>query len=484
MNAIGAARPIRIPGEPYCLGDVFHSGVELELVPIGVHGMARHRAATDLVNQLRELLPNRPRDPDAELDIFSPVARFYLEMGEFVEVAGVTCTSPEAVPWLLEAAFSVLRRTNVTANGRPVPLCHTPTDYNNYTSDGESSAHSAGSHANLLCRRSFKSEEFALLASILCTLNVAFGPGGITWSERVPRFTCDPRADHVARLVAFRAHGGSPKPFILRRDEPFAESPFERIQIVAFGGTRSPISSWLRAELLTWALRAVHHRQQPPIHVLEPLDVLRAAPQARVKVKGRRFRAVTKARVATETICWLADTALQRAADTCAVERVESIRELACAAVQATVAPKGEPPVFPTDMAVKQFLFDRIAQQHGFADLAGLCRAAVEDPANESVKSTMDAVIVNDILFSSSDPGLSSYEHAVRSGVFVRPEFEHAVNDRNLTQLPLGVCPRARVRAAMLATGDIAYCNWNSLITKDGVSKSLPNPWSGLGACV
>ena len=98
------------------------------------------RAAANIVTQLQTLLPNRPSNPEAQLDIFTPVARFYLEMGEFVEVAGVTCASPEAVPWLLEAAFNVLRRTNVTVNGRPVPLCHTPTDYNDYTSGGEGTA--------------------------------------------------------------------------------------------------------------------------------------------------------------------------------------------------------------------------------------------------------------------------------------------------------------------------------------------------------
>ena len=216
--------------------------------------------------------------------------------------------------------------------------------------------------------------------------------------------------------------------------------------------------------------------------MLEPLKALRAAPHTRVKVKRRRLRAVAKAQVAIETVCWLADSAHKRAADAAAVERVECIRELAFAAVEATVAPNSEPPVFPTDMAVKQFLFDRIARQHGFANLAELCRALVTNPADGDVKSTMDAVIVNDIFFSSSEPNLSSYEHAARSGVFLRPEFEHEVNDRNLTRLPLGVCPRAHIRAAMLAAGNIEYCNWNILITKDGVPKTLPNPWSGLSS--
>jgi hypothetical protein len=480
MTELDCRRPIRIPGNSCCLGDAIYSGVELELVPIGVHGMARHRSAVSLLGQVRSLLPSRPSHPEAELDIFSPPARFYLEMGEFVEVAGVTCKSPEAVPWLQEAAFSVLRRTSVTANGRPVVLCHTPTDYSDYSSGGEGPAHSAGSHANLLCRRSFDSDEFAMLASVLYPLNTVFGPGGITWSNRTPRFTCDPRADHVTRLVAGRAHGDSPKPFILRRDEPLAESPFERIQIVAFGGPRSPVSSWLRAELLTWALRAVHHRDKPPFYVLEPLKTLRAAPDARVRIKRRRLHAVTKTQLAIETVCWLADSARKHAADASAVRRVERIRELGCTAAEASAAPLGESPVFPTDISIKRFLFDRIAQGHGFTNLAELCRAWSAKPADGNAKSTMDAVVVNDIFFSSCDANHSSYEHAARAGVFLRPEFAHAIDIHNLARLPEGVCRRAQIRAAMLAAGDIEYCNWNSLITTDGVSTTLPNPWSCL----
>ncbi len=478
MTAIGCAAPVRIPSEPCCLGEAIHSGVELELVPIGVHGMARQRAAVNVLTQIQALLPSRASRPEAVMDIFTPLARFYLEMGEFVEVAGVTCESPEAVPWLLEAAFLVLGRTGVTIRDRPVPLCHTPTDYNNYTSCGEWIAHSAGSHANLLCRRALGADEFAQLASILCPLNVVFGPGGLTWSEeRVPRFSCDPRADHVAHLVACQAHGESRKPFILCRNEPLAERPSVRIQIVGFGGTRSPVSSWLRAELLTWALRAVQHREKPPVLALEPLSALRAAPQTRINVKRRRSHAVAKSQVAIDTICWLADSAGKRATDAVAVERVQYIRKLACAAVHAAVTPDPQPPVLPTDIVVKRFLFDRIAQQHGFADLETLCAQATP-VAGERVKSTMDAVIVNDILFSSSEPNLSSYEHAARAGVFLRPEFAFVLNDPDLARLPPGVCSRARTRAAMLVAGDLQYCNWNTLITKDGGSKDLPNPWS------
>jgi hypothetical protein len=236
----------------------------------------------------------------------------------------------------------------------------------------------------------------------------------------------------------------------------------------------------LRAELLAWALRAVLHRAKPPFRVVDPIKTLRAAPDTRVGLKGRGRRTMVKAQLATETIGWLAEWTGKRAADLPSARRVDRIRELSCAAVAACASDARDPPVFPTDIAVKQHLFDRIAQTHGYANLSSLCRAYADRPANSQVKMSMDAIIVADVFFTSPSLNYSTYELAARCGVFLRPEFEQAVDPHNLAKLPGGVCQRDRIRAEMLSAGDIDFCDWDHLVKRDGSCIILPNPWSGL----
>jgi hypothetical protein len=237
--------------------------------------------------------------------------------------------------------------------------------------------------------------------------------------------------------------------------------------------------------LLTWALRAVLHREKPPFRVVDPIKTLRAAPQAKVGLKSHGLSPQTtidKTRLAVDTICWLAESTRRHAADASSVRRVGRIRDLSCAAAAACASPADKPPVFPTDIPVKRFLFDRIAQTHGYADLSSLCRACAATPADKKMKMAMDSTIVADVLFSSPNLKHSSYELAARSGVFLRPEFEREVDIRDFASLPDGVCQRDRIRAAMLANGEIECCDWNHLFTTDGSSISLPNPWSGLSS--
>ena len=264
-------QPIRIPQEPCSWGSGVYVGKEVEFTPVGGRRYSRHALAQGLLLELAKRIPNVPALPDAQYDLFTPLGRFYVEMGEFVEVAGPTCRSAEAVAWAFEMAFEGLKDVTLSGAGQPVVLCHTPSDYANYSSAGRGPAHSTGCHLNLLCPRPFAADELESFAALVSPLNVVFGPGGLTWSHGAPQYSCDPRADHVQRIVGNAAHGSAPKPFVMLRDEPFAQPPNQRLQVTAFGSPRSPVSVWLQAELLTQALAAVVDRQYPRWRAVDPI---------------------------------------------------------------------------------------------------------------------------------------------------------------------------------------------------------------------
>jgi hypothetical protein len=493
MTQASTARTIVIPSDPCRWQEDIYLGKEVEFVPVGVGAVTRSDAASHFVRKVAQLIPSRPRFPEFKSDVFTPLGRIYQEMHEFVELAGPTCTSGEAVAWAFEASLEALERVTGSADGRTIILCHTPSDYNDRTSEGRDPAHSTGCHFNMLSPRQLDAEEARAFAALVSPLNAVFGPGGLTWSaEGGPRLSCDPRAGHVARLVGGAAHGTAPKPFLLARHEPYAQPPFERLQCVAFGSPRSPLSSWLQAELLPWALRAVLAREAPAWRVANPIEVLRAAPDAPVSLERTRpgqEKAITKAELAAETILWLAGFVESQADGPEAAHRISRLRELGVEAAIAGASAVAEPPVFPTDIVIKRSLFDRVAQTCGFADLTGVGRRAqAAGFADKSLGKVEEKLILADVLFSSPSGSHSTYELAARSAMFVRPQFEHPIDLSRLAPLPAGVCRRDRARALLLVDParrrGVYCCDWNRYFTRGGTIVELPDPWSDLDTLV
>lgn len=480
-----------IPSAPCAWQQDLYFGREVELVPVGVGGVPRVEVASRFVGALARLLPSKPHSPEIRYDVFTPVGRIYQEMHEFVELAGPTCRSGEAVAWAYEATLEALSRVAVSAAGRTVVLCHTPSDYNDRTSRGQGRAHSTGCHFNMLSPRQLDGHEAHAFAALVSPLNAIFGPGGLTWSpDGALRFCCDPRAGHVVPLVNAIAHGEGPKPFLLARHEPYARPPFERLQCVAFGAPRSPLSSWLQAELLPWALRAVLARQTPPWCVADPIQALRAAPDEAVLLKctsSGRSTSIAKAELAAQTVVWLAEFAETCVAGPEGAARIGCVRQLSLQAAAASADGTAQPPVVPTDIAIKRILFDRVAQTCGFADLAEIgCRAQAASSGDGDAAKAEEKLVVADVLFSSPSRPQSTYELAGRCGLFVRPRFEHPIQLPELVPLPAGIAPRDCARASLVA-GLISgkstrFCDWDWCVSEDGTTIQLPDPWCDLNS--
>jgi hypothetical protein len=481
------AQTILIPSEPCDWPQDIYIGKEVEFTPVGGRGPSRSEVAGAFVRRLAQVIPSSLRSPGSHCDIFTPLGRIYQEMSEFVEVAGPTCRSGEAVAWAFEAAMEALSRVMVGGNGQAAVLCHTPSDYNDHLSRGEGPAHSTGCHFNMLTP-SLNIDQVRAFVALTSPLNAVFGPGGWTWSPQgAPRFSCDPRAYHVARLVGGAAHGDGAKPYLLFRNEPYACPPLERVQCAAFGAPRSPLSSWLQAELLPMALRAALAGGSPPWCAVDPITILRAGPREPIALKApwpARRKLVTKAALAEETILWLTEFAEGCALRPDAFRRVARIRELGVQAARAGAATAAQPPLFPTDIAIKQGLFDRAVQACGFADLSELDRACTACAGDGNVRRAVDTLILTDVFFSSPSCRHSTYELAGRSALFVRPRFEHPIDLHNLSRLPAGVARRDRIRASLLASpggqGNVCFCDWDQLHTGDGTVMSFPDPWSDL----
>ena len=144
-----ATKPIVIPAEP-CrwLNDLF-MGMEIEYLPFNIlgspgAGLSRHRLSRDVVSKAAALVDSKPFSTGSEHDVMLPIGRLYCEMKEFVELAGPTCRSGEAVAWAHEAGIQILSQATVAVMGKPVVLCHLPSDYNDLVSGG--AAHSDGCH--------------------------------------------------------------------------------------------------------------------------------------------------------------------------------------------------------------------------------------------------------------------------------------------------------------------------------------------------
>jgi hypothetical protein len=492
MSSGSSMQPIRIPQEPCSWGAGIYMGKEVEFTPVGDYRLARSILARKLFLQLIGKIPHAPHAPhaahaaDVECDIFTPLGRFYVEMSEFIEVAGPTCQSAEAVAWAGEMAFECLQDVALPVNGKLVVLCHTPSDYGNYSSPDGGQAHSTGCHINLLCPRPLDPSELEGFAALVSPLNLVFGPGGLSWSDGRLRFSCDPRADHVKCLVGASAHGGAPKPFVMLRDEPFAQSPNQRLQFTAFGSPRSPVSAWLQAELLTQAFALMLDKQRPPWRVVEPIQALRAGPNdpiALTRPWPKRSRSIEKAELAVKTVKWLAERSAARLAGPSAAGRIALVRDLSIDAVTAACQSGSTPPLFPTDIVVKQALFDRVARMHKFNDLTHIAKHSATRHGQADTKTALDAIIITDVLFGTPARQQSTYELAHRCGLFVRPEFDYPVDLADLSQLPAGIAPRDATRARLIAKPKsprdaVLCCEWSHLTTGDSVKIALPNPWS------
>ena len=465
--------PIVIPLEPCWWEDPLYFGKEVEYTLIGAARPLRNQFARHFVGQLARRMPSSRRSSDTEQDVFvAHLGRVYVEMREFVEFGLATCFSGEAVAWVSEEALKALAGIHAQADGRPVVLAHTPSDYNG------SEAKSTGCHFNVQSPQTLSEEQVESLAGLTSPLNCVCGPGGVEFLGAVPQLSCDPRAKFIRRLYGSRAHGESEKPFLMYRPE-FSEDL--RYQYAAFGNPRSPISSWLQAELLAIAFRAVLARVDFPWWPESPIHTLRAGPDAKIGVRrGKHGRTRTSRRkedVAKDTIEWLMDFAHQ-CVEGRSSSRVELLRDLSLKALAANTT-QGEPPVFPTDIAIKRALFDVIARRHGFKDFRDLGEACGRARQPNAAKTALDETLVTDVLFSS--PQVPIYERAAEAGLFVRPQFEEREERNGLSdglQLPAGIAPRDRLRAELLKKGEIALCDWQRLKLTDGSTVHLPNPWS------
>lgn len=487
------SRPIVIPSAPVDLWPSVNMGREVEFAPVGQTQEQAAKRVVEIMESVKRLIPSAPRDPQAPQDVFTPLGRIYPELGVLLEIAGPTCYSPEALAWTYEAAFSLLRTAgSPLCNGGRATFAHTPSDYAEVLYSSVV-AHSTGCHLNFHCHQSLDQEKLRRFAGIASALNIVFGPGGLTRpSGDRPRICCDPRADHVQQLFGQSAHNIAPKPFFLLRDEPCAEAPASRLQIAAFGAPRSPVCSWLQAGLLQLAFRQVLMEDTPGWPIDDPIRVLRASPDQLFYPAGfwRNWprSPLTKLDMAIKIIHCLRKLGVRLAPDEAAAARVESMCLLAIEVAKANAVPSDRLPVAPSDIAIKTYLFNRVARMHGFADVSELAGQYVQHPAVDgSVGRALDAMIVVDALFHSVRDAYSTYEMAAREGVFVKPEFERPLRIADLRQLPGGVARRDRVRAALLSEGTdgerVRQCDWTTVSMQNGRLIDLPNPWSGLAEC-
>lgn len=487
------SQPIVIPSAPVDLWPSVNMGREVEFAPVGLTQKEAAGCVVEIMESVKRLIPSAPRDPQAPQDIFTPFGRIYPELKVLLEIAGPTCYSPEALAWTYEAAFSLLRTAgSQLCNGGRATFAHTPSDYANVL-DSSAVTHSTGCHLNFHCDRPLDEGKLRRFAGIGSALNIVFGPGGLTCLPGgCLRICCDPRAAHVQELVGGAAHDQAPKPFFLFRDEPWAEAPASRLQVAAFGAPRSPVCSWLQAGLLQLAFRQVLMENTTPWPIDDPIWVLGAAPDQLLYPAGfwRHWTkgTLTKLEAAIKIIHWLREHGMRQAPDEAAASRVESMCLLAIKVAKANAMPSEGLPVAPSDIAIKTYLFNRVARMHGFADIWELEAQYAQHPeVDGSAGRALDAMIVVDALFHSVCDPYSTYETAAREGVFVKPEFERPIRIADLPQLPGGVARRDRVRAALLSAGTdgerVRQCDWTSVAMQNGRFIDLPNPWSGSAKC-
>ena len=477
MNAstISSLPPTVVPTASWKFqsGPDIYVSKEVELTPIGRLPSARRRQfVTHIVSQLASRLPSAPRSPEREDDVFTRVGRIYVEMNEFVELALPTCVSGGSVAWCFEAALQALSQALPT---RTLPLATTPSDYNDYRTDGVERAHSTGCHINLLSTRRLNANEQLKLVQLMAPLNAIFGAGGLSFDGGL-HFCDDPRASRVDRIAADRAHGEVTKPMIMLRDEPFADRPHFRLQVTGFASPRSPVGGWLQVDLVSLCLRAVLANAQPPWLPHNPLQAIRASPHMPISVRrGKRglVRSMTKFQLAMDNLVWLLDFAAEHVSAE-SKPQIDLLRATSLAALEINTRQEVNSPVFlATDIAIKRVLFDRIAQLHKFDDFSALARASKATSPGKKVRDAIDALVVADVLFCASQD--STYEAAHRAGLFVKPAFAEPVRT---DCLPEGVCLRDRARAELIASGKISFCNWDHYVTREGEVCYLQNPWS------
>jgi hypothetical protein len=484
------SQPVIIPATPLDLWPSVNMGREVELAPVGLGECQAAGRVIEILETVRGLIPNALRDPQVRQDIFTPVGRIYAELTVLLEIAGPTCTSPEAVVSTYEAALSLLRVANSRQpDDGKATFAHTPSDYADVFCSS-TCAHSTGCHLNFHAHQSLDERKLRQFASIVCTLNVVFGPGGLTYplGDRI-RICCDPRADHVHQLFGSSAHNLAPKPFFLIRNESWAEAPACRLQIAAFGAPRSPVCGWLQAGLLQLAFRQVLMENAAPWMIDNPIEALRAAPDQPLSFSshwaGWRRKPLTKLEVAIKTIKWLSKLGMQQAPDETTATRIESMCLLAMDVARANAIASDGPPTAPSDIAIKTYLFNRVARMHGFANVSELGRRYSQyRQVDSSAVRALEALITVDALFHSISDQYSTYEMAARTGVFVEPRFERPLEIADLPRLPGGVARRDRVRAALLSARTIGeriiHCDWTGLTMESGRMIHLPNPWSGM----
>ena len=169
---------IQIPAAPISWPGIY-MGREVELTPVGCSDLSAQLHIRWLIDQAQHHVPGIPFRSDNRVDRFMIFGRMYQEMTVFLEVAGLTCRSAEALAWVNELWIQTLDRVKPSrSGGRQVVFCHTPSDYGDLLGDGE--AHSTGCHFNLLSPRPLEMRELSQLATLIASLNCVFGPGGLS----------------------------------------------------------------------------------------------------------------------------------------------------------------------------------------------------------------------------------------------------------------------------------------------------------------
>jgi len=415
------------------------------------------------------------------------MGRVYCEMGRLLEVAGPTCVSGEAVAWAFELGIRLLRKVCLEMEGENVltRFVSTPSDYASFYTEGASPSHSTGCHFNISYSRDgeLTNGELELLTQLLCPLGLVFGPGGLDLRPRHRRFCCDPRALHVERAVGGSAHDEG-KPLILLRDETHGASQRGRIQITGFGGPRSPLSTWLQAELIPLSLQAVLDKAKPPVVARCPREVLRA--QANETIKARRPNTVvpmrlTKKELALVTCEWLLDEVAKKHVSTQSdADRLTLLNELVHAAIEASSGDI-KVPVVPTDVAMKRVIFNVLAQNDGFDSLESVFEACSKRGRSKKAKEVLERMIVADVLFTCACD--STYDWLMEAGLAWPIKFEREPDisclGRGSQALVPGISERDKCRADLLVRtpGPVIAC-WDAIVMSDGRQINLPNPWS------
>ncbi len=247
------SRPIRIPAEPCHWRPEIYMGKEVEFTPVGCRNVNRSELAGAFVRRLAQVLPSSPHSPDTSCDLFTPLGRIYREMRDFVEVAGPTCRSGEAVAWASEAAMEALSRVTVEAHGQTAVLCHIPSDYNDRLSNGEGPAHSTGCHFNMLSPRPLSIDQTRAFAALTSPLNAVFGPGGWAWSPqarlaivviRVPTTSIVSLAAQPTAKGASPSFSSGTSPTPAHRSNDFNASPLGHPDLLSVPGCRRNCCRW------------------------------------------------------------------------------------------------------------------------------------------------------------------------------------------------------------------------------------------------